>query len=595
MNAKPLLPEAVMPGRPQHVALASLKPGHEHPDGDINSRKYGRNDVADLVPTIRQFGVIVPLVVKPHGRDLYVVAGNRRLVALREIFPQKDWGVVQVPTIEAGAGDPLELSMLENSVRRDLHPVDQYEVFQILVQAGATIEELAAKYLLKPAQVRQALGLAKLAPEVREAWRSDKIDDATAEAFLMTSDHAVQAKVLKKGGKDITSWKVRRDLGADNSRVDGMLKLVGRKQYEAAGHFVNESLFAESDRDSGATVSDYGALKVMVADLVEAQCAKLIEEGWAWAIPKTKAPNDLHGWKRVHPGGNQKFAADVMKAAGCVVDLDPWNGSITISRGYVKPGSKVQLPKGATQTTEQKKAAAKKKRERAENGPAVSNALAHRLSRALTLAAEDVLATNPNLALAVALAALACGNSPMNIKIEDRQQGEWRKVDDRYENDFEKYLALALDQTTDETLRALATWVAQSVDLTCWRADSLPMAPTKGKVASRFTSGEPDLALLKAMPPDEITKALRSRFDAVDYFASMSAEACRAALADMGLTIAREMKKSELAAQAGAVAKTKGWLPRELRVPGAYDGPGVKPVSTKPAKPAGKAKKKARR
>lgn len=592
MNAKPKTTEpagtAAVPnaGALTYISLAALKPGHEHPAGDINARKYGRGEVDDLIPLIRQFGVLVPLVIKGGGEDSrfwYVVEGNRRLAALQAMIPDKDRAAFQVPTIQQGAGDPLEISMMLNSARRDLHPVDEYEVFQVLIQAGATVEELAAKYLMKPSQVRQALGLAKLAPEVRAAWREGKISDGTAEAFLLTSDHKTQVSVLKRHGKS-GAWEVRRALGGQSVRVGGLLKFVGREVYEAAGHFVNETLFSEGHRDDEVSVSDLAALKTMADDKVEAACDKLKAEGWSWVMPKEKAPNDIYSWKRVHPGGNGKFSAELMAASGCTVSFDQWNGTIEVARGYVKPGSKVQLPKGATQTPEQKKAAAKKKAERDENGPAVSNALARRISEQMTLAAADVLAAHPRLALSVAIASLACLSSPTTIDLRDSGQDGQRKGGERDENDFGEYLRLSTGHTTEQALKVLATWVAQGVDLTCWRADCLPLAPR----TKHDDSGAGELLAL--MPPAAVTKAMRERFDAEDYFASMSAAAAKEALRDMGIQVTKAENKSALAKQAAGTAKLKGWLPPEMRVPGAYDGPGAK--SERRAKPKSGAKSK---
>jgi ParB family transcriptional regulator, chromosome partitioning protein len=549
----------------EYLPLAALRPGHEAPDGSINARKYGRDDCADLLPTLRSHGVIVPLVVKHIDGHAYVAAGNRRLAGMREIVEEGRRGDIMIPTIQLGHGDPLEISMLENSLRRDLHPVDRFEVLDILVQAGATPDDIAARYLMKVTQVRQALGLAKLAPEIREAWRRGDISGRTAEKFALTSDHAVQVKLLKRLGKKIEPFTVARELGGGDVSVANALEFVGREAYEKAGHHVNETLF-RNEHEDGVTVSDFGALRAMASEKIAAQCQELVDDGWSWALSGSEAPNDLYSWKRVYQGGNGKFATDLKAVAGCVVYVE--NGKFRVEKGFVKPGTTVSLPRGSTTPPEERKEREKKKAARAEAGPALSNALATRLSRQITLAVADVLVTHPALALHVAVAALACSDSPTNIDLTTpAADSEWRTVSARHENQFGKYLKLCAKKPQGDLIKLLAGWIGEAVDLTCFDAGAMPLA---GPNEHHEGSGD----LLAALPARAINKTLRARFDAADYFGSMAVDAAHAAIKECGgLTVTG--KKEAIARAAADIARAKKWLPPEMRIPGAYDGPGM--------------------
>lgn len=565
------------------VALALLQPGNKYPGGSIDSRK-SIEPHDDLVPSLRDRGVVIPLVVKYADGVPYVNEGNRRLRALLELVPSdKARATYLVPTVESGQGDALEISMEMNALRRDLHPVDQFEVFAVMVQAGATLDAIARRYLMTQAQVRQALGLAALAPEVRNAWRENKISGEAAEAFLLTKDHAAQVKVLKRE-KSPSAWSVERALGAESHALGKLLTFVTRAAYEKAGHFVNESLFTdENDRRQHVSVSDVGALAVMAREKVEAKCTELIAEGWAWAIPDDDKPKDIHAWKRVYPGANNKFATEVMKVAGCVVDVD-YDAKLVITRGYVKPGKNVQLPKGATQTVEQKKATKAKREKRAADGPAVSNALASRISDQITLAVADVIRADAALAMPIAVAMLACSHNPSRLDI--RPPGDWRKVTGRDANDFAKYLALVAGKSGTEQMKLLAHWISEVVELHVWQADNLPLAKDYDN-----DDGKPELlAYLARMAGDDLTEALLKRFNAEDYFDGMAADAARAALKEMGLSAPAGGKKSDMAKLAAKAARDKGWLPPEMRA-------GEKRKAKAPAKlpSARKAKRKARR
>src|SRR5262249_23929906 len=147
---------------------------------------------------------------------------------------------------EMGEGNALEISMVANVERVDLHPVDRFEVYSTLVEGGVTVQDIANRYGMKLGEVRQCLALARMAPAVREAWREEKIDATAAEAFTLTSDHKSQESALKKVPKRPSAWQVRQLLLGDRAYtydIDNMLKFVGRKEYEKSGGEIRATLF----------------------------------------------------------------------------------------------------------------------------------------------------------------------------------------------------------------------------------------------------------------------------------------------------------------------------------------------------------------
>lgn len=613
-GAHPLAPlpaAAPIPGTPplpptlQYVPLSTLRFGIDCPGGSINPRRHGADDADDLLPTLREFGVIIPMVVKTVDGLHYCNEGNRRLVGLHKIHAPEARGSVMVPTVELVAGiRPLDAALIVNTLRADLHPVDRFEVLHVLVQDGATVEDIARRYVMKPGQVRQALAIAALSPKVRAAWRAGDLSDVAAEAFAATSDHSAQDKVLKRLSKNPDAWQVRQALGTDDDKVGDMLRLVGRDAYEKAGHHVNESLFTSDDYDDevaedGLSVSDPGALKVMATDKLQARCAQLTKEGWGWAIVDADAPKDIHSWKRVYPTSGNKFAKAAMKAAGCVVRL-VHQGKMDVQQGYVKPGETVQLPKGSTKTKEQQAKAKARDAAKAKGELPVTNTLAQRMSQQMTLAAADVLTSDPKLAMVILAAMLACDSNASNLTIRDsgtfnRVDGdEWRKRTDRYDNEFGKYLQLYGTKTPDQLATIIAMWVGEAVDVTCHTAGGLPLDKDTNNEQAR------DLLLFMSDGGAPISQRLVERFNAADYFKSMSADAARMCIieCDPGMVGQKKIgdgKKATLVHHAATEARRTGWLPPEMRLP-SYAGPAVKkPPATSVRKPAAKAKRKARR
>jgi hypothetical protein len=207
----------------------------------------------------------------------------------------------------------------------------------------------------------------------------------------------------------------------------------------------------------------------------------------------------------------------------------------------------------------------------------------------MTFALEDVLEASPVSALCVAIAALACGHSPTRIRVGNDWQtnkDEWRKLDDRGDNEFGQYLALAASKTPLERMALLAHWVAQAVDVTCARADTLPFAEDKDDRSAAAA------ALLRAMPEVPMAKALSERFDREDYFRSIASDAARKAILECGEAITAVGNKTALIAHAVRATRQSGWLPPEMRTAG-YAGPRAAEVADV-RKPADKSKPKRR-
>ena len=158
---------------------------------------------------------------------------------------------------------------------------------------------------------------------------------------------------------------------------------------------------------------------------------------------------------------------------------------------------------------------------------------------------------------------------------------------------FDKALALMRKKDVPQLHAILAGFAASSLKLGSFNQSSLPLAE----------GNDDDRALLEALDQKKINAQLREHFDAADYFAGVTAQACKDAIAacDPKQPITGKEKKSELAKLATDLVKKSnaggkaGWLPIEMRLK-SYDGPALKPAkATAPAKKAAKktAKKRA--
>jgi ParB family transcriptional regulator, chromosome partitioning protein len=165
------------------VPLSHLVPGKRNP----RKVKPGRQANHRLVALIRAHGLLQPLVVRPDEdkpKHYRVIAGNRRLLALREIH--RGDGNPKIPCVlrDVDAATANALSLGENFGREAMHPLDEAEAFAKLASdEGKGVDGIAAEFGVTEHYVRQRMKLAALASVVKAAYREGKIDTGTAEAF----------------------------------------------------------------------------------------------------------------------------------------------------------------------------------------------------------------------------------------------------------------------------------------------------------------------------------------------------------------------------------------------------------------------------
>ena len=127
-----------------------------------------------MVASIRAHGLLAPLVVRADDRsagNFKVIAGNRRLAALREVYKDaaKAGRAPKVPCVLRSVDDDTAdaLALAENFVREPMHPLDEAEAFAKLAREEAKgVESIASEFGVSQPYVRQRMKLATLAEPV---------------------------------------------------------------------------------------------------------------------------------------------------------------------------------------------------------------------------------------------------------------------------------------------------------------------------------------------------------------------------------------------------------------------------------------------
>ncbi len=167
----------------------------------LNPRKmFGDEDLTELTDSIREKGIIQPLVVRPKPGlpDVFeIIAGERRWRAAQRA------GLYELPVVvlEVGDKEALELAIIENVQRTDLNPLEEaagYE--QLMVQFGYAQAELAKVVGKSRSHVANMMRLSKLPPSVKEMVVSSALSAGHARALLSVANpEATARKIVEQG------------------------------------------------------------------------------------------------------------------------------------------------------------------------------------------------------------------------------------------------------------------------------------------------------------------------------------------------------------------------------------------------------------
>jgi len=149
----------------------------------------------DLAESIKQHGIIQPLIVTRKDNQFELIAGERRLRSAKLI------GLKEVPVIVRAEHEQkkLEIALIENLQREDLNPIETAHAYQKLIdEFNITQEEAARKVGKARSSVANALRLLSLPLEIQEALGSGKITEAHAKYLLGLEGAAKQINMLKK-------------------------------------------------------------------------------------------------------------------------------------------------------------------------------------------------------------------------------------------------------------------------------------------------------------------------------------------------------------------------------------------------------------
>jgi ParB family chromosome partitioning protein len=177
-------------GGVQQVAVGAIQPNPRQP-----RIHFKEDELEDLAASIREHGVIQPLIVTPESKGIYIlIAGERRWQA------SKKAGLRTVPVItrQASNQELLELALIENVQRADLNSMEEAEAYRQLVEEFGLSHEAVAKRVGKNrVTVTNTIRLLGLADVVKQSLVDGNITEGHARALLALSTQKAQAAALQ--------------------------------------------------------------------------------------------------------------------------------------------------------------------------------------------------------------------------------------------------------------------------------------------------------------------------------------------------------------------------------------------------------------
>lgn len=253
----------------------------------LNARKTGGENVADLIASIAADGLLQNLTVIEDAQQgcftntYQVVAGGRRLRALQALAQEDrlpDSLRDGVPCRVVDADVALDASTAENTIREQMHPVDEIEAYVGMAGKGKTDLEIALRFGQDPRHVAGMRKLGAVSPLLLKALRDDELSFDQLKAFTTTDDHHLQERVFGELYENIEPSAIRRLLNQTALSVKSKLaRFVTVDAYESAGGTVRRDLFGDD-----AWLEDRGLAERLALEKLDKRAAKERKKGWGW-------------------------------------------------------------------------------------------------------------------------------------------------------------------------------------------------------------------------------------------------------------------------------------------------------------------------
>jgi ParB family chromosome partitioning protein len=223
----------------EELPTSAIRPSTRQP-----RRSFPEAGIQELAASIREVGILQPLVVRSTEGGFELIAGERRLRAAKEA------GLDRVPVLirQAGDNESMELALVENLQREDLNPLETAAAYQALMEGfGLTKEQLAHRLGKSRAAVTNTLRLAQLPDRIRSLLADGKLTEGHARALLGLETEEQMAQLAQRIQSEKLSVRrteelVREYLSGPPRRTAPEQKSGAPAEFDEASRLMREAL-----------------------------------------------------------------------------------------------------------------------------------------------------------------------------------------------------------------------------------------------------------------------------------------------------------------------------------------------------------------
>ena len=182
-------------------------------------KNFNEEELSQLTESVKQYGILQPLLVKKEGEKYRIIAGERRYRAAKEA------GLKEIPVVirDYTSQQAAEVSIIENVQRADLNPMEEAMAYQMLIDDyGLKQEEIAGKVSKNRTTITNALRLLKLSEKVRLMVAQGSLSAGHARTLVPVEDEDIQYALAKE--------VVEKQLSV--RETERLVKQAGRKKPE---------------------------------------------------------------------------------------------------------------------------------------------------------------------------------------------------------------------------------------------------------------------------------------------------------------------------------------------------------------------------
>lgn len=306
---------------------------------NVRKTQAKKADDEEMQASILDVGIIQNLVSLPlnDSGKYEIVSGGRRLsntmALVRNGELPKDFELpVRILSNKEAEAFATQISLTENVMRSEMHPVDEFHAYSKMVNDGNSIDAVAQKFGKTKLYVKQRMKLANVAPEILQAFRDGNITLEKVMIFTIASPERQSSvwKSTRQCSYMVNDSKLRHMLKEQAVEEDSKVaKLVGRAEYEERGGRISSDLFSEK-----VYFEDVDLLEKIAKEKMQVHADELLSKGWKWVECKIDHMwGDTTGYKELNHNKG-KYKKKEMELAGCIVFIS-WNGKVELMKGLV--------------------------------------------------------------------------------------------------------------------------------------------------------------------------------------------------------------------------------------------------------------------